>query len=784
MASNLILEIASRLDPKGFDDLTKSMENVKTQTQAASKSAGQMADSLGAIKNAVIGTALSLPLINFTREAIRSEEVTAKFQLQLQSLNQSISQSKIEELAQKTRRFGIAETELIQGLSQGLTYLKTTSNEMQLLDTAIGMTVLKGISLGAAFQQIGLIQLGNTRILRQYGITLDKDIKDPTERTAKAIEELRKKMEPMAKESGTLASEMKKAGATMGDIGEKIASSLLPPITAVLKAFNSLSDSTKQTILTIGLVATSVAGVSKIFAALRAAILLLGPANVVAATTTGQLVVAEGFAAAAADTEALAQAKLALAINGAVLAQQKAATSITAFGMTISKANLAFFAITTTIGLLISWYMKWEEQQKKGQKAREDQTVADAAAVKQLQANIDILEEEITTDTDLIAKIKELEDAKKAEADSSTQGLAKSSAQFAASQKDFIAKADEQIAKLKQLEDAEKSAGKITTEEAQKMANVRLFGGETQAEIASLIQLREAYKAAYGEKSDAALAADDKVKASQKKLRQEEVSNQKELVTLKATLAKEAIDEETLARKLGRESSIAISKEQTAKMLAVELQLKKAELEQEKAALGDFWLKNAENRKLLVQKEEAALRKIRLDSARASLDEELALALMTSEEKVKYEEEQAKAKQILSRVSNVGQIGQLSDEEKTLLKTMQDQSLLEAKMAEFAKERAAAAEEESKTRIDFQLGRRVPLTQAELAQKDVQALSITKPQELTLNTKSEINVTIANPGEFASMVAAELQKKWEADMIAAAKNTAAQTTLTGQNLKQ
>jgi len=788
MASSLTLDIIAKLDPKGFNDLAKYMEDVKNQTQAASGSAIKLADSFSALKNAVVGGVLTLPLINFTREAIRSEDVTARFRLQLESLNQSISQSQIDELAQKTRRFGIAETEMVQGLAQGLTYLKTTTNEMRLLDTAIGMTVLKGISLGQAFQQIGMIQLGNTRILRQYGITLDTSIKDPTDRTAKAIEELRKKMEPMAKESGTLASEMKKAGATIGDIGEKIASSLLPPITAVLKAFNSLSDSTKQTILTIGLVGTTILGVSKILLALQAITARFAVTSGVAAVSTGSLTTAIGIMGPVTQATSLEIDRLAMSIGVAIAAEQKAITSTVIFGKTIANANIIFLAASVIIGALWSIYSQWKDKQDKATKAREDQTIADAAGVKQLQANIEILKEEITTDDDKIAKLKELKEASQGFLDARTTAIQKGSKLEAESAENFRQQAEVKIKTLERLQEAEKASGKITTEEAQKMANVRNFGGETEAEIMALTQLRNGYRDVFGEKSLAALAADDKIKDSERKLRQERTTTQKELLSIQGDLAKKAISEETNARRLGRESFAIIDKEQTAKMLAVELQLKKAELNQEAAALSKEWAKNAELKKAFVQKEEAALRDIRIAYARAALDKELELALMTAEERAKYDEEQARARQILGRVSSVDQIGKLSDEEKTLLKTMQDQSILEAKMAELAKERQKATEEEWKTRINFTktgMASRVPLTESELAQKDVEALGVNnKALGVKLTTDTNVTLTVSNPGELADKVSTAVVGAIKPYFEEAAKEAARQTALMGNNLKQ
>lgn len=273
MPSNLIITFQSKADTTGIDQLGKGMEDMKKKMQDTAAAGNDIATSFSNLKNILVGAVLTLPLTGFIKEAIASEEVTARFSMQLKSLGQSLEGVDIEGLTQKVHQFGITQTELISSLSKGLPYFKSTENELKLLDTAIGMTRYSGVSLATAFQQLGYImQYGATRVARQYGVAMHNDVHDPTKRGALVIEELTQKMSPLATSSGTTSEALKEMGAIIGDTGEKIASEFLKPIAQTAEAFNKLSPALQENIIRVILYSTAIGGLSLAFLALNKAL--------------------------------------------------------------------------------------------------------------------------------------------------------------------------------------------------------------------------------------------------------------------------------------------------------------------------------------------------------------------------------------------------------------------------------------------------------------------------------------------------------------------------------
>jgi hypothetical protein len=114
---------------------------------------------------------------------------------------------------------------------------------------------------------------------------------------------------------------------------------------------------------------------------------------------------------------------------------------------------------------------------------------------------------------------------------------------------------------------------------------------------------------------------------------------------------------------------------------------------------------------------------------------------------------------------------------------MEDRTILEAKMAEFAKDRAEANKLESETMIDFQKGRRVPKPGI-IEDTSIKGLDVNKALNMKLTTDTTVNLTIANPGELSDAVATAVVGRVKPLIDEIAKNAANQPALTGANLKQ
>ena len=288
MPSNVIITFQTKAETTGVDQLSQQMEGMKQKMQETAKSADGLSRSFGQfksdqvtsglsrtnrsvqdvgisfnqLKSIVMGTVLTLPLTGFIKEAIRSEEITARFGLQLKSLGQNINDVDIEGLTKKMHGFGFTQTELVQALNSGIRYFKDTRKELGLLDTAIGITRVTGGSLAQAMQQLGLVSLGYTRIARQLGVSTHTEIRDPAKRATAVLEDMTKKFAPLAAGTGTTAEAFKKFGASISDAGEKVGANLLIPIKEVVNVFNNLNDSTKEFLVTSVLIGSTATGLA------------------------------------------------------------------------------------------------------------------------------------------------------------------------------------------------------------------------------------------------------------------------------------------------------------------------------------------------------------------------------------------------------------------------------------------------------------------------------------------------------------------------------------------
>jgi len=271
MASALIATVQWKVDKTGLDQSEQGLERVQQQMQRTAASAKDVGTSFSSLKNIIVGTALTLPLAGFVKEAIQSEEVTARMGLQFKALGQSIENINLEAVSRQVRNLaGITQTELVTALGTGIRYFKDADKELKYLNTAIGMTKVSGVSLSTAFQQLGYITMGYTRVARQYGISMHNEIKNPTERANAILADFQKSMEPLAKQTGTTSEALKIMGASIKDIGEKVGSQFLAPIGEIAKVFNNMDDSMKEIAITTVLLGGAIWGLSTAFKVLNA----------------------------------------------------------------------------------------------------------------------------------------------------------------------------------------------------------------------------------------------------------------------------------------------------------------------------------------------------------------------------------------------------------------------------------------------------------------------------------------------------------------------------------
>ena len=357
MASNLIVTFQTKADTTGVDQIAKGMENMRAKMQETAKASSNVGSTFTNLKNVLVGTVLTLPLTGFIKEAIASEEVTSRFSMQLKSLGQSINDLDMDTLTKKAHQFGITQTELIEALSRGLPYFKSTRNELALLDTAIGMTRYSGASLSTAFQQLGYImQYGATRVARQYGVSLHTDIHDASQRGALVIADLTEKMKAMAGQTGTTSEKLRAMSATIKDAGEKFAANFLRPIAAIADSFNKLSPVMQEVIVNGVLLATTLVGIGAIAVGLKGAFAALGAGGILGALGLSNPSIALIAAIA------IGLGALYVAYTKFIELQEKASASKFEFNMSALKARAS--DASTAIGLEEKFSDKVQETER------------------------------------------------------------------------------------------------------------------------------------------------------------------------------------------------------------------------------------------------------------------------------------------------------------------------------------------------------------------------------------------------------------------------------------
>jgi len=617
MASNLIFRIASQFDAKGTEEAAKGLKNVQQQMRQMSKASEDAGQSFERMFSVIKGTAMALPLAGFIKEAIQSEEITARFSMRLKMMGEDASDvmSSIEGMGDRIHKAGVSQTEFIQALSTGARFFKSTAQEMALLDTAIGMTKTTSISLAGAFQQLGMISQGITRTARQYGVSMHTEIRDPTLRGAAVIADMTKKMAEMAGQTGTTSEKLKEAGATIKDLGEKIGLAFVKPIGDVAGAFNKLSESTKEIVIRAVLVGGALIGVQKVMLALI-------PTT---ATTTYEF--ASMGAMMSYMSKEGATAAVALRGIGAALA-------------TIGKA-VGILAIIAGISIIVQKYQEMKDAQK--EQAASEKAYADQQKSWR-EAKLGDLSKEIDITSDLEGQLKELGKLRSDLAGKELLARKEGRTADAETAKEERGKLAVQIEGIKNLEEAKKAIGLRTITDldnlykkatlGQHQYELNLIKNKYQAILKSDILDSEQKKKLL---SVAQMEVD---KANKDELKRQ-AEQARDIASLRIELMADGLDKEL-----------------------AEVQLK---AEKERTAMLDTFKNSLDVRKLLTEKSAKDELAIRVKYLQAEFDKTVELALMSSSEKKQFEVDRAKAQELL-RGSDLKDLERLSDADKAFLK--------------------------------------------------------------------------------------------------------------------
>ena len=116
-------------------------------------------------------------------------------------------------LAAETRRTALDDGEGRASLTRLITVTKDSGEAMKLLSVAQDMAAAKGIDLKTATEAVGKVFMGNTAVLKQYGIDVNslKEYEDSVEASYKEYLKTKGQMEQALKKNGAASNEYKAA---------------------------------------------------------------------------------------------------------------------------------------------------------------------------------------------------------------------------------------------------------------------------------------------------------------------------------------------------------------------------------------------------------------------------------------------------------------------------------------------------------------------------------------------------------------------------------------------
>lgn len=686
MASNLIFRIASEFEAKGTDDATKGLEKVRQQMEKTATASSGIATGVMSLFKTISGVALALPLAGFIKEAIRSEEVTARFRMQLESLGQTIEDIDIEGLSDRVRDLGITQTEFVSALASGLTYLKDTDKELALLNTALGLSKSRGIDLSTAFRILGQVTAGYTMIARRYGVSTHSEIKDKTERTAAVLAEFTKKFAPLAEQTNTVSEALKKMSAHIKDAGESLGATFLPMIGGIVNGFNKLSDNTQELVVWIGLLTSAGIG-------LTAAIVPWIPALAAAGITIGTLIL----------PITLLAAEIAFFTHNVYLNDQafiKSGETLAKYYNMVAKAMLTRAGdlgkeIDLTQDLTVTIADLKEQEKLLGIKIAEAAVRGEEGIKKQAEADLKVNQE----------RLKNFETAEKYK---EKTGLMTAENIAEAHKKATLSVYEYDVYLAKKKSDDILAVNNLSIE-SRKMAEAVYRRDIEQADVKEMQR-----QAAYA----------------------------RDLETLKLSGMKEGIDRELAERKIAAQY--------------------------ERATLEKSLRESLEYRTALVRDQAKKEAEIRMQKVIEEMDKEVAFALKSTEEQIKYTTELEQARRLLADIK-LNDLKNTNQAAKDLLHTEGGSEALQERIKVWREEALKIETEKAlkaKEYVEF-LKQGQEITEKITKEKGIKEFGISKEAFTKIEEDVKISITISNLGELGNKVAEVVRnevKKHEKDI--------------------
>jgi hypothetical protein len=279
--SELIIKISA--EAKEFEDTVK---DIKKQTESLETQLASIAKISGAAF-AGLTAAAGLSLKAFAESEKASKELTVALQNQGIASNELVDRYKnlASEIQKKT---GIDDDAIVKGEAILQNFLGQTEVSEDLANALANLSEKTG-SVESAAEILGRGIAGNTRGLKQFGITIDENL-DKNERLAKILEQVNQKFNGLAESGNKGLGSFRGLKAASSDFLENVGERLAPAVTSVVVAltnfFNKLNENGPliDFIVETGKIAAIVTGVVTALATAGIALLKLQQAFAIAQT--------------------------------------------------------------------------------------------------------------------------------------------------------------------------------------------------------------------------------------------------------------------------------------------------------------------------------------------------------------------------------------------------------------------------------------------------------------------------------------------------------------------
>jgi hypothetical protein len=234
---------ASGFLPPVVVEVTASIAQLKTQLDAARREVhGLEASTVESSKRMGMATKMAFVAVAAgvgaivkigIDEAREAEQVNAKFAASIKALGQNMEviRPNVEALGESMVKLGFDDEDATLAFMKLNTALQDPTKAMKLMGVTADFAAIKGMSLEAAASTMARASQGSARAFKEFGISMDMSIKDPTERADAAMKLLGERLAGQAAaKADTFDGKMAVLKETVNNLAQSLGETFIPVI--------------------------------------------------------------------------------------------------------------------------------------------------------------------------------------------------------------------------------------------------------------------------------------------------------------------------------------------------------------------------------------------------------------------------------------------------------------------------------------------------------------------------------------------------------------------------